>query len=183
MGHTGLRQGVIERHLPLLPPQSSWEEKKTFFFVSEESTAAILTRLRIGISGGALILKTDRSSPDRTQTAFFVQKIEVLVLLMRINANMWGLNGFLSSRKPTVYLISLLESAASRRISVPRRCIYRETATRKIIHLIENIFWILFFLFKPKIDFMAVCFDCEKNDSVQTWNRRSAEKGIFLRFV
>lgn len=56
-----------------LPPQSSWEEKKNFF-VSEESTAAILTRLRIGISGGALILKTDRSYPDRTQTAFSRRK-------------------------------------------------------------------------------------------------------------
>lgn len=96
---------------------------------------------------------------------------------------MWGLSGVLSSRKPSVYLISLLESAASRRIAVPRRFIYRETATRKIIRLIENIFRILIFLFKPKTEFMAARFDCEKNDSVRTWNRRSAEKGIRLCFV
>lgn len=36
-------------------PLSLAGKKKTFFFVSEESTAAILTRLGIGISGGALI--------------------------------------------------------------------------------------------------------------------------------
>lgn len=50
-GDTGLRQGVSA---PPPSPHSLAGKKKKNFFVSEESTAAILTRLIVWISGGAL---------------------------------------------------------------------------------------------------------------------------------
>lgn len=120
---TGLRQGVRARQLPLLPPQSSWEEKKTFFFLYRRNQQPPSWRGSESGFLGSTNFQTFRSHPDPTQTGFFRQKVEDLVLPLRMNPNMWGLRVFLSSRKATVCLISLLDSAASRRIAVLRHCI------------------------------------------------------------
>lgn len=92
------------------PPTVELERKK--LFVSEESTAAILTRLRIRILGEHYFL--DRNEPFRPcSNGFILQKIEVFIPSERIVEKKRGLDQFLSSREPLVYLISPSESAAS----------------------------------------------------------------------
>lgn len=95
---TGLRQGVIARHLPLLPPQSSWERKKTFCIGGINSRHLDAAQNRD--FGGSINLKTDQSEPDWTQTPFFAKKFKFCFVRRELIQTFEGYTGFYHLESP-----------------------------------------------------------------------------------